>query len=145
MSTGRVTLLTAFHRSWPSGVGGLLPPYRLAALSAGALSRWSPCLSAVAHSFCLQAKVLPGRCCGYGCVYASYPRSSAPVRFELFVRNRCPLFSTFLSGRGDSHLFVETETLDVYSFSTSGKKNNATLIWLLKAWSLPRPPACCGG
>lgn len=128
---------------------GLAPTLQSCSWVCSALSRWSPCPCpvppAVAHSFCLQAKVSPGRCCGCGCVYASYPRSLAPVRFELSSGTDVHLFPTFLSGRGDSHLFVETETLDAYSFSTSGRKNNATLIWLLKAWSLPHPLACCGG
>ena len=93
----------------------------------GTLSRWGPVPPAVAHSFCLQAKVLPWQvlrlwlCLAVavfscGCVYASDPRGPAPVRFELSSGTGVHLFSTFLSGRGDSYLFVETETLDVYSF-----------------------------
>lgn len=117
----------------------------------GTLSRWSPCPSRCSPQLLPPGKgvALAGAAAvavfSSGCVYASYPRGPAPVRFELSSGTDVHLFSTFLSGRGDSHLFVETETLDVYSFSTSGRKNNATLIWLLKAWSSPRPLACCGG
>lgn len=117
-----------------------------------ALSRWSPC-PCPCPSRCNPCLLPPGkgvaRPAGAAAVFTllilSYPRSPAPVRFELSSGTDVHLFPTFLSGRGDSHLFVETETLDVYSFSTSGRKNNAILIWLLRAWSSPRPLACCGG
>lgn len=88
----------------------------------GTLSRWSHCPSRCSPQLLPPGKgvALAGAAAvavfSCGCVYASDPRGPAPVRFELSSGTGVHLFSTFLSGRGDSHLFVETETLDVYSF-----------------------------